>query len=577
MSLTGAIQIAKSALTASQLGLQVSSQNLANIANPSYTRQSTLLQGVRGTSSDKFLPGRGVQIRAIQRQVDTALQARLRNGISDEQSASRSLGVANQLENILNELTGYDLSTQVNDFFSSWSDAANLVNSNATVVEQGDRLASFIRNMRGDLTELRDQVELDIDASVAQADAMLEEVASLNAQINITGPSNASANPLRDRRDELINELASMMDVSVVEDPQGNYDVLVGSTPVVLGGLSRGLEIERVPSGDSLSVRVRVRDDATPLDIESGSIGGLLSSRNGVVDQTIDRLNALTSQLIFEVNKRHSTGAGVEGLRRVTGSLQVQTDDRLLAFNDPANTTFASLPFEPSNGGFFVEVTNPQTGANSRVRIDVDLDGLTDAGLNGTDDDTSPNDIALALNAVDGISASFNANGQLRVRADAGVQFRFADDSSGVLAVLGVNAYFEGTGADDIAVNATLVDDPSGLMLGGIAGDSFVENATALSIVDLQDLVLDGLNGRSIEQHWSDSVQRVGVASSSAETLAQASTVVRQSLEAQRASVSGVSADEESINLINNQQQYEGAARLISLADEMMRTLLALV
>lgn len=577
MSLTGAIQIARSALTTSQLSMQVASQNLANIANPSYTRQTALLQGIRGQASDKFLPGRGVQIRAIQRQVDTALQTRLRNGIANEQAANRQLGVANQLENVLNELTDYDLSSHLNEFFGSWSDAANLVNSDATVVEQGDRLASFMRSMREDMTNLRDQIEADIDASVRQADAMLEEVALLNAQINASGPNNASANPLRDRRDELVNELAELMDVSVVEDPQGNYDLFVGSTPVVLGGLSRGLEVERVPVGETLSVRVRVRDDATPIDIDSGSIGGLIGSRNGVLDQTIDRLDDLAAQLVFETNRIHSTGANPNGMRSVKGTFQVQADDRTRAFNDSLNASFADLPYGPSNGGFFIEVTNPDTGATSRTRIDVDLDGLTNAGLNGTEDDTTPADIAAALDGVPGINASFGADGKLNISAENGVRFRFAEDSSGVLASLGVNSYFTGTDARSIDINQALIDDPSKLMLGGVDGDSFVENATALGIVDLQDLALTDLGGRSIQDHWSDSVQRVGVASSSAQTQAQATIVVRQSLEAQRASVSGVSADEESINLINNQQQYEGAARVISLADEMLQTLLALV
>lgn len=577
MSLTGAIQIARSALSTSQLGLQVASQNLANIANPAYTRQTALLEAIRGQASDKFQPGRGVQIRAIQRQVDAALQARLRNGISDDQYAGKKLQVASQLESVLNEMTGYDLSSELNDFFNSWSDAANLVNSNAVVVEQGDRLATFMRGMRADLSDLRDQIESDIDAAVRDADAKLDEIAQLNAAINVSGPNNASSNALRDRRDELVNDLAGMMDLSVVEDPQGNYDVFVGSVPVVLGGLSRGLEIERVPDGDQLSVRVRVAEDQSPIDITSGSIGGLLASRNGVVDDTIDRLDNLAAQLVFEVNKRHSVGTNAEGLRSAHGTMQVAAEDLTRAFNAADNGTFADLPYGPSNGGFFVEVTNSVTGATSRVRIDVDLDGLNDAGMRGTEDDTTPQEIADALNAINGLSASFGPDGKLQIQAGAGLEFRFAEDSSGVLASLGVNSYFTGTSAQNIAVNEQLVDDPSGLMLGTVEGDDYVENATALSIVDLQDLALSGLNGLSIQGHWADSVQHVGVESSSAETLSQAATVVRQSLEAQRASVSGVSADEESINLLNHQQQYQGAARLIALADEMLQTLLSIV
>jgi len=52
---------------------------------------------------------------------------------------------------------------------------------------------------------------------------------------------------------------------------------------------------------------------------------------------------------------------------------------------------------------------------------------------------------------------------------------------------------------------------------------------------------------------------------------------VRESLDAQRQSLSGVSIDEESINLLNFQRQYQGAARFISVVDEMTQTLLSIV
>jgi flagellar hook-associated protein 1 FlgK len=52
---------------------------------------------------------------------------------------------------------------------------------------------------------------------------------------------------------------------------------------------------------------------------------------------------------------------------------------------------------------------------------------------------------------------------------------------------------------------------------------------------------------------------------------------VRQSLEAQERAIGGVSMDEESINLIQYQQQYSGAARFISVVDELTQLLLSLV
>ena len=52
---------------------------------------------------------------------------------------------------------------------------------------------------------------------------------------------------------------------------------------------------------------------------------------------------------------------------------------------------------------------------------------------------------------------------------------------------------------------------------------------------------------------------------------------MRENLEAQRAGISGVSADEETLNLIQFQRQYQAAARFINIVDEMLQTLLSIV
>ncbi|HHN78348.1 MAG TPA: hypothetical protein ENK11_06730 [Phycisphaerales bacterium] len=309
----------------------------------------------------------------------------------------------------------------------------------------------------------------------------------------------------------------------------------------------------------------------------SGSIGGLLEARDSNIDATVDRLDTLTSQLIFEINKLHSTGTNLSGLTGVTGELAIASDDQDVALNSVLNTTLAGLPFAPSNGGFFVDIRNPASGASERVRIDVDLDGLKSDGSAGTDDDTTAQDIVDALDAIDGLNASFNAAGKIVLTADTGFEFSFSDDSSGVLAVLGINTLFTGKNATDIAVRQDLLDDPSGMMIGRFEDGELVENGTALAVSALRDEALDALGGVSMAEHWSDSVQSSASRASIAKTNAEAGSIVRESLEAQRAAISGVSVDEESINLLNFQRQFQGAAKVISTADELLQTLIAII
>jgi flagellar hook-associated protein 1 len=574
MSLTSTMQIARSALITSQLGLQVTAQNMANAANPGYTRQIALLTALRGRASDPYQIGQGVAVNEVRRQIDDALQRRLWNSNSQEFSSAQQLNVLSQLETILNEGTEFDMSSELSNFFNSWTEATTLLDSQATIVNQGGSLASFIRNMQSDLVVQRQQLEEQIDASVVRADSLLSEIASINSVIASNEIGEAEAGSLRDRRDQIVTELAQLMDVTVVETDSGGYDIYSGSTPIVQGGRNRGIEISRVTEGETLTVRVELSADSTPLPITSGSIGGLLASRDGAIDATLEKLDDLASQLIFEVNKLQAVGANTDWLTTTSSNLQVGSTDQTLALNDPNNTTFANLPFAASNGSFTISVRDESGTVTSTRQINIDLDGLTNAGVPGFSDDTSAADILSQINAAPsiGVSASFDPSGRLVIDTDPGLSFSFADDTSDVLATMGVNSFFEGTSASTITVRDNVT-----VMLGKMEGDKFIANGTALAIGNLTEEAADGLGGLSISKFWAQQSQEVAVKTSSARTNANADRIVRQSLSGQRAAVSGVSIDEESINLLSYQRQFQASAQVITTAQQMFDTLLSLV
>ncbi len=581
MSLSGSLQIGRSALSASQLALQVVGNNLANAATPGYSRQVARLTSDGGgvDASNGIALGRGVKVTSVRRQIDTALETRLQDAISREQGASVDQRVLSQVESILNELSGTDLSTELGRFFDAFSELANNPTASETrsiAVEQGASLASFVRALRNDLRNSRNQIDSQLASSTARANDIVSEIAGLNVEIATSELGQGSANDLRDRRDRLVGELSELMDVSTVEGPSGGIDVYVGSTPVVLANTSRGIEYFEDPATGDVRVLVRVTATQEPLAVVSGSIGALLEQREGAVNRTLEELDELAANLIFEVNRLHANGRPTTPLTSTTGFLGMLAADQTRAFNDPANTAFSPLLVKPSNGSFNVIVTDP-TGAKTTTRIDVDLDGVNALGAPGFGDDTSLASLAAAIDAVANLNAQITPGGQLRVFTDAGHDVSFSDDSSGILALLGVNAYFTGRGASDIEVRADLRTNPGGLVAGADPSTGRASNAVALGISQLRTAAVGGLGGSSLTDSWRNTAERVGSESASAQVRAQATTLVRENLDAQRAGVSGVSVDEESINLITYQRQYQGAARFISVVDEMLQTLLNLV
>ncbi|MFO0860488.1 MAG: flagellar hook-associated protein FlgK [Phycisphaerales bacterium] len=578
MSLTSAMLIGRSALTASQVGIQVAGNNIANVGTAGYSRQVAYFDPVGdGGTTAGTMSGRGVNVRDVRRQIDAALQNRLWNGNADEAASAQQFQTLSTLESTLGELTDNDFSKRLQGFFSVWSERANLSKSSSVVVQQAGQITDYLRKMQKDLFSLQTQIDSQLRSGVDRADQLLTTIADLNGKIATSEGGVGRANALRDQRDQVLTELSKLVEVTAVEQPDGSMNVLIGSTPVVLAANARGMKFDMVQNGSKLEVSVKAKDNSEFLDIQSGQLGALLSDRKASIEQTSDALNSIASQLIFEVNKIHSTGTNKDGLTNAVGTLSFATADRTRSLNDTYNTATSNLPFKATSGGFYVTVKQAATGSTQTVRVNVDLDGVDNTGAPGFANDTSAESIRSAIAAIPGLSASFDAEGKLKVSAQSGFSFSFSDDSSGALALLGVNSFFTGTNATDIAVRSELQADPNQLQVGRMVNGSFVENGTALELSKLQNQAMASLNGRSIGQTWADTVQGVGVATSSAKTAASAASSVRESLDAQRSAISGVSIDEESLNLLNYQRQYQAGARLIDISNQLLTSLMQIV
>ncbi|HRJ50482.1 MAG TPA: flagellar hook-associated protein FlgK, partial [Phycisphaerales bacterium] len=252
MSLTAALNIGRSALGASQIGIQVAGNNVANVATPGYSRQVANLSPIGGSDPySRLSAGRGVGVSDVRRQIDAALQSRLWMSTADRSAARQQLDLMTQVESVLGELSGNDLSSELSAFFNAWSERANNTQSSATVVQQGDKLAGMLQRLRSSLTTVRAQIDRQLSGAVTAADGLLDQVASLNAAISAAETSGGSANALRDQRDQVVSKLSELLDVSVIERQNGAVDVLVGSTPVVLAGVSRGIHLRSVGAGAS--------------------------------------------------------------------------------------------------------------------------------------------------------------------------------------------------------------------------------------------------------------------------------------------------------------------------------------
>ena len=154
------------------------------------------------------------------------------------------------------------------------------------------------------------------------------------------------------------------------------------------------------------------------------------------------------------------------------------------------------------------------------------------------------------------------------------LEFSFAGDTSGVLSALGVNTFFAGHDATDIAINDLMIADPGYIAasLSGLSGD----NANVTQMLGFQFTRQPGLSGMSVEEFYRSTVTALAVTSAAAQDRRDATLTVHSSLKSQREALSGVSLDEEAVKLIAYQTGFQAAARFITTVQELLQVLLAM-
>jgi flagellar hook-associated protein 1 FlgK len=559
------IQIANNALIAAQLGLQVTSNNVANANTPGYIRQSLILTPAATQRYGSLVLGLGVDVQAVVQQTDRFLEERVRNANSDLSNSAAQDDTYVQLESLIGELSDTDLSTSLSNFFNSIHDILNQPDSASVrnlAVLQGRTLTDDIRRLYDRVSQIRTDVNTKIGSSADRINGLLGEVARLNVQIAIAEGGNSIASDavgLRDKRSVALGELSSMIDIQAVEQETGDVTVFTGGDYLVFQGTVREVEAAVVPGGDLNKYEIRLTDTDSAISTSSGELAGLYTSRDSILTGYLDQLNTFTRNLQFEFNKLHASGQGLVGLSDVTSEFAV--NDASLALDQ------AGLTFTPVNGTFDVLVRNQQTGLTTTSQIRVDLNGL--------DDDTSLDDLAAALNNIDGISAVVTPNRKLQIKGDSSlVTFGFANDTSGALASLGINTFFSGSGASSIGVSEAIKADPSkfAASAGGIAEDT----AVAVKLANLLSTPLSSLGGSNLAVQYDRMVGEVSQGAAVTKSVTDGFRTFHSTLDSQLLSIQGVNIDEEAIRMISYQRAFQASARIVSTINELLETLVNL-
>jgi flagellar hook-associated protein 1 FlgK len=449
--LNTSLNTALQALSAEQGALNGTSNNIANVNTPGYSRQVPILEESPTIQYGNMALGTGVTLTKYESIRDQLLQLRIYQETAQQGNSNAQLQSLSQIESIFSD-PSQGVGGAMSNFFASLSQlSTNPTDSNARqqVLTAANNLANAFHSSSSSLTTLQNQLDQSVPQTVDQINQLTTQIASLNAKVSQMQGLGEDAGGIQDQRDELVSQLSQIVNLSVTQTEHGITLTTGNGVPLVVAGQSFALT-SGTASGGLQSVFSGDQDITS--QITDGQLGGILHVRDTVLPDLMTQLDTLASQFSSAMNTANQAGFDANG--NAGGNI----------FSPQATVAGAAASFS-------VAITDP----------------------------------ALIAASSDG-SAGSNGN---------------------VANLLAVRDNKLPSGASPLDAYSNFV-----LSVGNYG-------ANAQASVTAGDLILNQLND-------------------------------------QRSSISGVSLDEESTNMIQYQRAYEAAARVVTTVDSMMQTVLSM-
>jgi flagellar hook-associated protein 1 len=550
MSLSGLYDIGKSALIASQTALAVTSNNIANVNTPGYTKESVTLEIASPFSSGAGPIGSGVTATGIARSYDNFIQAQLLN---QQQNQSRSASLDQtwgQVEQVLNEAQGIGLSGPLSDFFNAWNDVATTPDSpaaRAVLLQKANALVRSASTIERSIVDTVNNSNSTIATDTKQINSIASDIASLNQQIVAAeaGNGGTQANDLRDQRDAKLTALAKLVDFTSYQDQNGSLTVVVG-----MRNLVSGVQTNPVSTGADTNGNTAVILDNTDItsNIQGGDIGGLIQSRTDIQTKTLAGLRMLVASVVQQVNSLQTAGYDLNGNQGVN--------------------FFTPLSVPTANNSASATITPPTVTGPSALTSDEYMVNFNAAGTTYSISNKQTGAVLVPPSAyTSGTPIAFN-----------GLSFTISGT------VTNTDSFTIGSPLPTAISNFSVaITDPTEVAAASTVASPGPppipnpgDNGNALLIAQLANNTISSL-GDTFSGYYNGVVSTVGsIRQSTSDGLTFDNNLLSQ-IQARRDSASGVSLDEEATNLINFQRSYQAGAKLITVADELVQSVLSLV
>lgn len=621
--MTDLLKIGVSALLAQQRALATTSNNIANASTPGYSRQRVEFSERATDRLGNESVGSGVQISTIRRLTDDILATQLRAATSGLNRAEVFVGLAESLDDLLAGADG-GLTGSLQSFVNAWHDLANDPSSAASrqaLLSETQTLLARFEFMDQRLTAVGDEIRSRLTASAAEISDLGAGIANLNRQLIVAG--RAQPPELLDQRDQLLERLAGLVQVSTAVQSDGSLSVFVGSGQTLVLGTDSATIAVAPGATDPDELRIVLKGLGSTVDItrflSGGEVGGLLDFNREMLSPTRNELGRIATALVATVNAQHRSGLDAEG-RLGSDFFAIGSPESFAAAGNTgsgvATVTIAdvavlqptnyALSFDGTNylltradNGSVVPLTGAGTVANPLVAdgLSIVMSGAPAAGdyfllkplerAAGTVSLllTRGTDIAAAAPTRTQISLANTGTGAIstgqvidatdpNLLTTATIQFLTATTYS--INGAGSFAYTPGANIDingtRVQINGTPAVNDQFVIESNVGGTDDNRNVQAL-VGRLGGGVFSG--NVSLRGAAASLVTNVGARTAAMNNQRDAQQFVTQQSREKLESIRGVNLDEEAADMLRYEQLYQAAAQTLAVAGSLFNTLLA--
>ncbi|MCR4435072.1 MAG: flagellar hook-associated protein FlgK [Clostridiales bacterium] len=375
----GSYEIARTGLSVSEQGLNVTGHNISNVNTPGYVRQQLMIASAQYRTEysrdGMYQLGLGADVEQIRQIRHTFLDNVYRQENTTLGYWESRNKTFQDIQAILGEPMGSGLQNVMNQFWDAWQelskDPASLT-VRALVRQRGEDLVLQVNHLGQQLDKMQEDLNSEIQVRINEVNDITAKIAQLNLKIMTEEVSGDRANDYRDQRNALVDRLSKLVDADVTEMQDGQLAITLGGYFLVNKDEHTSLYAAEDSTGGLFYVpKLEGTDMEVP--VKSGIIKGLMESRGevfGAKGSTENGSPNTKADITFVVDNSAGSGANLE---KIKASINKYVDElkskgldfnlRLVTFG--SSSSMNSMVWDKSNidaaGSSFAEAVNAIT------------------------------------------------------------------------------------------------------------------------------------------------------------------------------------------------------------------------